>query len=289
MQEYGIGAVTVAQLISRARVSRKTFYELFGDFDDCLLGALEHAVERTAAVVVPRYRVAGPWRHRMRSALTALLGFWDAEPALARLCVVEALGAGPRVLRWRATVLRLIIDAVEDGRNDARAVQEPPALAAEGVVGSMFAIVHSRMLSAESGPLLELVNPLMSIVVLPYLGSAVAQDELTREPPSATTRSCAAQRPVSRHPLEDLEIRLTRRTVLVLRAIAAQPGASNRQLAVEAEVADQGQMSRLLMRLQGAGLIVNAAGRRLGGKSNAWRLTAKGQALERATLRYWSS
>ena len=38
------------------------------------------------------------WRDGMRAALAAVLAFFDAHPALARVCVVQALGGGPVVL-----------------------------------------------------------------------------------------------------------------------------------------------------------------------------------------------
>jgi hypothetical protein len=47
------------------------------------------------------------------------------------------------------------------------------------------------------------------------------------------------------------------RSSRVLAVIAAQPGASNREVADAAEVSDQGQISKLLVRLQHLGLIHN--------------------------------
>ncbi len=56
-------------------------------------------------------------------------------------------------------------------------------------------------------------------------------------------------------PLRELGIRLTYRTVMVLMAVAAHPGSSNRMVADEAGISDQGQISKLLRRLEGLGLI----------------------------------
>jgi DNA-binding MarR family transcriptional regulator len=77
-------------------------------------------------------------------------------------------------------------------------------------------------------------------------------------------------------------MRITYRTMRVLAAIGSQPGSSNRQVALAAGVEDQGQASKLLVRLQRLELIENAAGRRAGkGGANVWRLTAKGREIER--------
>jgi DNA-binding MarR family transcriptional regulator len=69
---------------------------------------------------------------------------------------------------------------------------------------------------------------------------------------------------------------LTYRTARVLAAIAEQPGASNRQIAAAAGISDEGQISRLLKRLQNLGLIENTGLGHTKGKPNAWRPTAKG-------------
>lgn len=79
-------------------------------------------------------------------------------------------------------------------------------------------------------------------------------------------------------------VRSTYRTARVLTAIAANPGASNREVAAAADIVDEGQVSKLLKRLVGLGLIENMASDREPGKANAWRLTARGVEVER-TLR----
>lgn len=78
-------------------------------------------------------------------------------------------------------------------------------------------------------------------------------------------------------------MRLTYRTLRVLAAIAAQPGASNRHIANHAGVKDQGQISKLLTRLERLRLVHNIATGQPKGEPNAWTLTDKGQQVEGAT------
>ncbi|MGA9305249.1 MAG: hypothetical protein WBW31_07600, partial [Candidatus Sulfotelmatobacter sp.] len=59
------------------------------------------------------------------------------------------------------------------------------------------------------------------------------------------------------------------------------PGASNRQVGVDADVPDQGQISKLLARLERLGLVANV-GASAAGSANAWRLTERGRAVHRA-------
>jgi chromosome segregation and condensation protein ScpB len=115
------------------------------------------------------------------------------------------------------------------------------------------------------------------MIVLPYLGPSAAAAELTMPAP-------VVRRPrrVRRDPLKGLDMRLTYRTMRVLSAVASHPGLSNRRVAREAGVTDQGQISKLLQRLEHLGLIRNVgegAGR---GEPNAWTLSLKGEELEQA-------
>ena len=71
-------------------------------------------------------------------------------------------------------------------------------------------------------------------------------------------------------------MRLTYRTARVLECIAAQPGVSNRQVAERAGISDQGQVSKLLARLERLGLTSNTGEGHAKGEPNAWKLTPLG-------------
>jgi DNA-binding MarR family transcriptional regulator len=193
--------------------------------------------------------------------------------------VVDALGAGPRALERRERVVKALIGAVDEGRREARGGARPTRLTAEGVVGAVLAVLHAR-LSQGSSSMAGLLGPLMGIVVLPYQGPAVAAREASR---SAPRRRRAAQS--HGDPLRELDMRLTYRTVRVLLAIAGSPGASNRQVADASGVQDQGQISKLLARLEHLGLIHNDGAGPSRGEPNVWNLTAKGREIEH-TIRH---
>jgi DNA-binding MarR family transcriptional regulator len=74
------------------------------------------------------------------------------------------------------------------------------------------------------------------------------------------------------------DFRLTVRTHRVLTAIAEHAGPSSREIAEQAGVRDEGQLSKLLARLADRGLIHNSA-RASAGFPKAWRLTPQGEAL----------
>src|ERR1700730_16918725 len=116
VEEVGYARLTVAQVIGRAKVSRKTFYDVFVDREDCFLAALNEAIARIQTLAVEAYEGQSSWREGTRAGLTAILAFMHAEPGLARLCIVEALAAGPRVLARRGELLKQLEHIVDLGR-----------------------------------------------------------------------------------------------------------------------------------------------------------------------------
>lgn len=273
--DLGAANVTVAHVVARSGVSRRTFYEHFPGRNECFLTAFDQAVEQLSDRVVPEYERHERWRERIRAALLALLAALEEEPNLGCLVIVQALGAGQSVLARRQRLVGIVVEAVDRGRAEARG-EGPPPLTAEGVVGAVFSVIHSRLTQDAHAPLLELANQLTSMIVLPYLGPAAARRELGRPVP-ASRRSQQA----GLGSLRELEMRLTYRTVRVLLALGAHPGASNREVAEEAGIRDQGQVSKLLRRLQDLGLIEKAAAR-VKGEPNAWRLTERGASARAA-------
>jgi AcrR family transcriptional regulator len=316
--ESGYGGMSVARVTDRARMSRRTFYELFDDREDCFLAVCEEALARATALVQSAVAGEKEWRERVRTGLVALLVFVQDEPVLGSLLIVDALAAGPRVLERRARVLDTLAKIIDEGRTEIKkghrrgatsssppsSSSSPPVLTAQGTVGAVLSVIHARLLaqsanapangssshaqngSSGSGSLLGLVNPLMSMIVLPYLGQAAAAKELERPTPkpprAAKNPPGGAQGKPTGDPLQGIQMRLTYRTLRVLSAIATDPGASNREIANNAGVTDQGQISKLLGRLERLGLIHNTGSGQPKGEPNAWGLTPKGIEVERA-------
>ena len=283
--ERGVSNVTVSDVVARSGVSRRTFYEIFEDREDCFLAALDNAIGRLAKTVIPAYEQKGTWQTKIRSALTALLEYLDREPGTGRLVIVETLGAGHNALEHRRRGIAQILTIVDQGRNESKNGASAPPLTAEGVVGGVLSVLHARLTQPDPGNLIELVNPLTSMIVLPYQGAAAARKEIERPTPKPRPK----RTPARRDPLQDLDMRLTYRTVRVLMAVAANPGSSNRTIANGAGIADQGQISKLLNRLHGLGLIDNAGGTPARGEPNAWTLTARGWEVHTAIAAQTSS
>jgi AcrR family transcriptional regulator/DNA-binding PadR family transcriptional regulator len=300
--EQGYEGMSARSVSERAGVSSRTFYECFSDREDCFLAAFNHAVDGLELEARAGWESQLGWTARIRGALAVLLMVLDREPALARLVVVEALSAGPRVLARRAGVLESMAGVVDQGRANAQVPAVLPVLVAEGVVGATFGVIHARLLNLRPAPLIDLLRQLMATIVLPYRGSAAAAKELEQPIPRPGRRGASrsglngAAHPALRAvdaserlspngaghrdvpPIAVVDYRLTVRTQMALAAVAGRPGLSNREVSEIIGLSDQGQISRMLKRLRAQGLIENAQGesRR---QARAWRLTRDGEVV----------
>jgi AcrR family transcriptional regulator len=278
IERHGYAQTTVAHITARASVSRRTFYELFSSREECLIAMFANLVELIAVDVRAAELEHLPWRQRVRGGLSAILAFFDREPALARVCVVQALRGGPQVLELRERVLAGLAAVVDEGRAEGPRGKEHTPMTAEGLVGAAFAIVYARLLREERAPLTGLLGELMAMIALPYLGPAAARRELARPAPAPARRARRAEQ----DPLRDMPIRLTYRTARVLEGVATYPAASNRRIGEFAGIADPGQISRLVRRLERVGLVANVGGGHAKGEPNAWTLTDWGERVTRS-------
>jgi AcrR family transcriptional regulator len=277
--EHGTESATVARVIARAGVSRKTFYDLFENRHDCLVAVFEEGLAIASKRVSAAYDPEAPWADRVRAGLVALLMLLDEESELARLCVAHAI-ASPAILTHRSEVLDKLARIIDEGRSASGASRNPPPLAAQGVLGGTLGLIHARLITRDPRSLVELANPLMSMIVLPYLGPAAARREQYRPLPARP--SSPPERSPNGDSRADFEFRLTYRTLRVLAAIAAEPGLNNKELSERAGITDQGQISKLLSRLVRHSLTENTGEGQAKGEPNAWILTRKGTELLRA-------
>jgi AcrR family transcriptional regulator len=277
IEELGYARTTVAHITSRARVSRRTFYELFANREECLAAVLEGVVGMVEAELAAAGLDRLGWRERVRVGLWTILSFFDREPMLARVCVVQALCAGPRVLERREEVLSRLAGAVDGGRLEGARGQDCGPLVAEGLVGAALAIVHARLFRGEREPLAGLLGELMGMIVLPYLGPAATRRECSKPVPVSSPPVARERAGSVRDPLDGVRMRLTYRTARALEGIAEHPGASNRMVAEYAGISDPGQISKLLGRLQRLGLLANTGEGHTKGEPNAWTLTGQGR------------
>jgi AcrR family transcriptional regulator len=177
VNELGYRALTVQDVLSRAGVSRPTFYEQFEDKEDCFLAAFDTSAQRLHKRLEAAVDEDADWRLWMRRGLEALLQFIDEEPSAARTLIVEARASSPAGLRRRDELLDRFATCIDAGAR--RELPDPPSgIAAAGVVGGIESVLYARLQREETAELDSLIPSLMYFAVLPYEGHEAAAEEL---------------------------------------------------------------------------------------------------------------
>jgi AcrR family transcriptional regulator len=284
--EQGYAAASVALVIKRARVSRRTFYELFDSIEDCFACVLDEGLQRTGSLIAEAFKREGSWEDGVRAALTDLLVFFDSEPLLARVWLIEAVAAGSWAFERRernVAVLRaLIVDHWIPPDRLAPASPPPDSLPVVGVMAAVLGIIHTHLITRQPEPLIVLLGPLMGLVTAPYLDARASAREVARGK-EITHTLLLAPYPPPRWPLggegmveipdalRDPRAHRARRCLLHL---AVYPGCSNREIADGVGISSHTQISTLLRRLCEMGLLSKRQGR--SGQANAWALSEAG-------------
>lgn len=145
LAERGYARATVGDILERARVSRRTFYEQFEDKDDCLYAAYEGAERHLWAIAAAAVAdtPSSDWPGRVHAAVGAVLAWVAAEPDTARLFTLEARAAGPEMAARHSTALDRLAATLRAGNCD----QDLPESTERTLVGNVAALIGSYVLS----------------------------------------------------------------------------------------------------------------------------------------------
>src|SRR5690606_2141272 len=119
--EKGYANTAVADIISRAGVSRRSFYEHFSNKEDCFLAAYDAGVSGLLEEIAAAEESAGAdLVARARAGTETYLELLSDNPAFARTFLIEVLGAGPDALARREVVHQRFAERFAKGYERAR-------------------------------------------------------------------------------------------------------------------------------------------------------------------------
>jgi AcrR family transcriptional regulator len=172
--EKGYAAATIDDVVRGAGVSKKTFYEHFTDKEQCFLAAYEAASEQLFERVRDAHAGDGDWLERTRAGIGAYLRWLAAEPALARVFLIEVAAAGPRAAecreRLRDRYARLLERQHEQGSAD-----DLPIEVFQALVAAVDDLVVRRIRQASAQSLTELEPTLVYLHVALLAGPEAAR------------------------------------------------------------------------------------------------------------------
>lgn len=159
-EERGYDATSVEDLLRTSGVSRATFYELFDDKLDCFRAAEDELVAAAIAAVADEFDGDGDAVGRPRAALEAFIRLIVAQPAAARMCLVEAYAAGETGIAPVRRAIDWIIQLGRDAAEEMPGRETMPPELLRGIIGGLYQVIYSRLLAHREDELPDLVPDL---------------------------------------------------------------------------------------------------------------------------------
>jgi AcrR family transcriptional regulator len=168
--EQGYEATKIGDIVRHAGVARKTLYDNFEGKEEVFLTAFDAAVDEAMRRIEESCaEIEGGWEERLQAGLEAFLGYVAEQPALARMCMIEALSATPAATeRYEDAMLRFV-ELTE------RAVPHDdglPDTIEETLVGGVAWIVYQQIRRKETEKAEDLLPELSEFMLAPFVAAA---------------------------------------------------------------------------------------------------------------------
>ena len=168
--ENGYEATKIADIVRHAGVARKTLYDNFEGKEEVFLAAFDAAVDEVMERIEEECaRVEGGWEERIEAGLAAFLEYIAEEPALARMCMIEALSATPAASKRYEDAMQRFVELTK--RNVPHDDRLPETIE-ETLVGGVAWIVYQQIRRHEAEKAVELLPQLSEFMLAPWLADS---------------------------------------------------------------------------------------------------------------------
>jgi AcrR family transcriptional regulator len=184
----GYRATRVADVISHAGVSRKTFYEHFENKEECLLVTCDLITAEAMRRVELAYRNADGWPGRVEAAIRALFDSAIDNPGALRVSLLEIAAVGPAGIARREESITRFEDFIRDALELAPGKGAVSEVTLKAIVGGLNRVLYRRVLRAERDELHALIPDLTAWATSYY----PAPERILAEPVALSSAQRAA-------------------------------------------------------------------------------------------------
>lgn len=173
IDRYGYEAATVRDVIEPVGISRRTFYELYGEKAAVFRVVHEEAIASLGTAVRRACGATPEWPAAVAAGIDAALSWAATDPLRARLALADPHSVGSHLRHCQGRLVRRFNRCLRRGRPDADA-ELPRRLEAMLLAGSAGAIAEA-LRDGRAADLPALGPALAEFVLTPYLGTAEAR------------------------------------------------------------------------------------------------------------------
>jgi AcrR family transcriptional regulator len=172
----GFADATAEAVAREAGMSKATFYEHFGNKEECLLALFDAATDAVlAGIAQAAIDHNGDPRGRVGASVRAFLEVIDAFPDQAQTLLVEIIGAGPRAAERRDAALARVAEFIDEAnRVDAETGLVDRLASPHDAFAIVGAIVElaSRQVRTQDPEDIRALEPVLERLILGLVGAA---------------------------------------------------------------------------------------------------------------------
>jgi AcrR family transcriptional regulator len=172
--ERGYRQASVADIVKAAAIARARFYENFSSKEDCFFALYDSATSDALDTVAKACEGSiESFPERVGAAIDALLTTIDADPDLARACIVEGPAVGPPINSRFEELIDDFATLLRSGRGDIGS-RELPGTVEETVVGGLYWLLYYALLEKRPKRIKRLRSQLVEFSLIPFIGAEAA-------------------------------------------------------------------------------------------------------------------
>jgi len=168
--KQGYDATKIGDIVRYAGVARKTLYDNFEGKEEVFLSAFDTAVEEALERIEADCAGAeGGWEERVQAGLAAFLRYVAENPAVARMCMIEALSATQAATERYEAAMQRFVDLTKQAvpQDD-----QLPETIEETLVGGVAWIVYQQIRRQEAEQAEDLLPELSEFMLAPFQSAA---------------------------------------------------------------------------------------------------------------------
>ena len=156
VQQKAYGAITIADIVRMAGVSKRSFYEHFDSKEACFLALYTAASASALRTLSEALNPDQPWEHQIETGLRAYFEHLSAGPGLLRALFVDIHFLGDAGARARREVMLGLARFMEETVNRRQDGSRAPLLTPTRAMAAVGAINELVLLAIEANEVAQL-------------------------------------------------------------------------------------------------------------------------------------
>lgn len=192
LAERGYGPATIGDIVARAHVSRRTFYDHFQTKEHCVVASFGAAMECIADAVRAAYSEPEEWDVAMAAGLTELVRLLVDHPQTARTCFLEIYSVGTAAAEPLTSARLMCTDALRRSVADRPGATPVGEMALELGMGGLIAVIRGRVAAGDHEALQRELPEIARALLEPLAGPQATEAVIARIDSGAKGRAAHA-------------------------------------------------------------------------------------------------